>query len=82
MDDNPRRISIIADDREPNDIIKSLTERPDVDITIKRLSVGDYLVDNRLLFERKTIHDFAISIIDGRLFKQAGRGQIQGNSDS
>jgi ERCC4-type nuclease len=73
MDDNPRRISIIADDREPNDIIKSLTERPDVDITIKRLSVGDYLVDNRLLFERKTIHDFAISIIDGRLFKQAAR---------
>jgi DNA excision repair protein ERCC-4 len=74
MTDNPRRISIIADDREPkNDVIKYLTTRPDVGISIKRLSVGDYLVDNRLLFERKTIHDFAVSIIDERLFKQTAR---------
>ncbi|MCU0600598.1 MAG: helix-hairpin-helix domain-containing protein [Desulfobacterales bacterium] len=71
MNDNPRRISIIADDREPNDVINHLTERPDVDIIFKRLPIGDYLADNHLLFERKTIHDFAISIIDGRLFKQA-----------
>jgi DNA excision repair protein ERCC-4 len=71
MTDNPRHISIIADDREPkNDVLKHLTERPDVSITIKRLPIGDYLVDNRLLFERKTIRDFGISIIDGRLFKQ------------
>jgi DNA excision repair protein ERCC-4 len=74
MADNSRHIAIVADDREPkNDVLKYLAERPDVSITIKRLPIGDYLVDNRLLFERKTIHDFAISIIDGRLFKQAAR---------
>ena len=71
MTDNPRNIDVIADDREPkNDILKYLAERLDVSITIKRLPIGDYLVDNRLLFERKTIRDFGISIIDGRLFKQ------------
>jgi ERCC4-type nuclease len=35
--------------------------------------VGDYLVDHRLVFERKTLNDFALSIIDGRLFSQAIR---------
>jgi len=32
--------------------------------------MGDYQIDNRLIVERKTLKDFAISIIDGRLFKQ------------
>jgi DNA excision repair protein ERCC-4 len=74
MDDNQHHIAIIADDREPqNGVLKYLTERPDVDVAINRLFIGDYLADNRLLFERKTIHDFAISIIEGRLFKQAAR---------
>lgn len=42
----------------------------DVSIDIGRLTVGDYQADGRLLFERKTLGDFAISVIDGRLFKQ------------
>jgi DNA excision repair protein ERCC-4 len=71
MTDHDRHIQVVADDREPNDIIKYLTERPDVEVICKRLPIGDYLADNRLLFERKTIQDFAVSIIDGRLFKQA-----------
>jgi ERCC4-type nuclease len=33
--------------------------------------VGDYEVDSRCVFERKTLLDFAASIIDGRLFSQA-----------
>jgi ERCC4-type nuclease len=37
------------------------------------LPVGDYLVDGRLLFERKTLADFIASIKDGRLFRQACR---------
>ncbi|MEN8690962.1 MAG: ERCC4 domain-containing protein, partial [Desulfobacterales bacterium] len=64
-------INIIADDREPkNVVIASLLQIEDVDVTIRRLSMGDYQVDNRLIVERKTLKDFAISIIDGRLFKQ------------
>ena len=41
--------------------------------SVTRLEVGDYLVDSRLLVERKTVRDFAISVVDGRLFKQACR---------
>jgi ERCC4-type nuclease len=42
----------------------------DVDVDIRRLSMGDYQIDKGLILERKTLKDFAISIIDGRLFKQ------------
>jgi ERCC4-type nuclease len=37
----------------------------------RRLKVGDYEVDGRLLVERKTLVDLATSIEDGRLFRQA-----------
>ena len=68
---NNDSITIIADDREPRDkVIASLMGIKGVTVLIKRLSIGDYKSDNRLVFERKTLRDFAISIIDGRLFKQ------------
>ena len=64
-------VTVIADDRErKSKVISSLMDMKGVTVATKRLSIGDYQVDNRLLFERKTLHDFAISIIDGRLFKQ------------
>jgi len=64
-------INIIADDREPkNVVIASLLQIEDVNVSIRRLSMGDYQIDNRLIVERKTLKDFAVSIIDGRLFKQ------------
>lgn len=40
-------------------------------MTITRLKLGDYLVDNRFLFERKTVTDLIVSIMQGRLFRQA-----------
>ena len=68
------RITVVADDRErQSHVIKFLSEMPDVEVKISRLPTGDYLADNRLVFERKTLKDFAISIIDGRLFKQVAR---------
>ena len=51
----------------------SLSEMENVDISIRRLSIGDYQIGDRVIVERKTIKDFAISIIDGRLFKQVIR---------
>ena len=64
-------IHIIADDREcKSEVIDSLLQIENVDVNIRRLSIGDYQVDNRLIVERKTLKDFTISIIDGRLFKQ------------
>jgi len=73
-------INIIADDREcKSEVIKSLSEIETVAVSIHRLSMGDYQIDNRLIVERKTLKDFAVSIIDGRLFKQMIR---LANSDS
>jgi ERCC4-type nuclease len=68
---NNKIINITADDREhKSEVIESLMGIEDVDVNISRLSMGDYQVDNRLIVERKTLKDFAVSIIDGRLFKQ------------
>jgi len=64
-------IQIVADDRERKSyVIESLLEIENVDVVIRRLSLGDYQIDSRVIIERKTLYDFAISIIDGRLFKQ------------
>jgi len=64
--------TIVADDRErPSGIPELLREQADLEVTIERLKVGDYLVDDLVIVERKTLADFALSLIDTRLFKQA-----------
>lgn len=71
---NQTQIYVIADDREQQSgVIDALKQIDCVETKIQRLRVGDYLADRSLLFERKTFNDFAISIIDGRLFGQAIR---------
>ena len=68
---NDATINITADDREcKSEVINSLLQIENVDVNIRRLSIGDYQIDKRLLIEKKTLKDFAVSIIDGRLFKQ------------
>lgn len=69
----PEPTSIIADDRESRLVIAELESHPDCRVSVQRLPLGDYLVDGRLLFERKTLPDFAASVMDGRLFRQAAR---------
>lgn len=39
-------------------------------IEVKKVSHGDYIINEAITIERKTAKDFLISIIDGRLFKQ------------
>lgn len=64
-------VQILADDREPADgVVAALKAMPQVQLEIERLPLGDYVVDRTLLFERKTLPDFAQSVIDGRLFRQ------------
>ena len=71
MRKNHDPIHIIADDREhKSDVIKLLSENKNVNLSIQRISMGDYQIGSRVFVERKTLKDFAISIIDGRLFKQ------------
>jgi DNA excision repair protein ERCC-4 len=68
---NDHPVDIAADDRErAAEVIAFLRGIPGVCVRIERLASGDYLADRRILFERKTLQDLAISIVDGRLFKQ------------
>jgi ERCC4-type nuclease len=68
------RVHVVADDREDGSgVPAALAERKDVTLTGDRLSVGDYLVDDWLRAERKTLPDLTRSIADGRLFRQASR---------
>jgi len=70
----PAAALILVDDREAGSAVPAaLKQLPGIDVRFKRLAVGDYLVNGRCVFERKTIVDFADSIIDGRLFGQADK---------
>ena len=69
-----RPIRVVVDDREPAEtVLAALQRMPEVETSVSRLSVGDYQVDDECLIERKTVSDFAASIVDGRLFRQARR---------
>jgi len=66
-----KRIKIYVDVRErKTEILEILREK--VDIDIKQLDVGDFILSDRICVERKTVGDFLSSIIDKRLFSQAG----------
>lgn len=43
----------------------------DFDVRMEHLDVGDYCIDGGVVIERKTYADFAMSLVDGRLFPQA-----------
>lgn len=67
-------IPIQVDDRETGGpVVDLLRQSPDFRVTMTRLKLGDYLVDGRFLFERKTTADIVAAIISGRLFSQALR---------
>jgi DNA excision repair protein ERCC-4 len=72
--DQTQVFSIRVDDREAaGALLPALQRKPEFQISIERLPVGDYLIDDALLFERKTLMDLVASIKDGRLFAQAER---------
>ena len=64
-------MKVTIDHREP-ETFHSLFEETDR-ISIAQLSCGDFSIDDQWVFERKTIRDLCISLVDGRLFKQALR---------
>ncbi|MBC8183470.1 nuclease [candidate division KSB1 bacterium] len=67
-------IKIVIDDREKNcATAQVLSKMQDIEIQVQRLILGDYEVDGKVLFERKTLVDLTASIKDGRLFRQGIR---------
>jgi DNA excision repair protein ERCC-4 len=66
-------LRIIADERERKSGIPDLLKNVGVNIEMKTLPVGDYIVAPETVVERKSIQDLVSSIFDGRLFDQCSR---------
>jgi ERCC4-type nuclease len=65
-------VRIVADDREnAGGVIAVLQSVAGAAVEVRRLAVGDFIVEDRFAIERKTLADFARSVIDRRLFRQA-----------
>jgi len=62
---------VIADFRENNSSVKDYLKDFGALVKLLSLKVGDFICSDRVCVERKTSEDFASSIIDGRLFRQA-----------
>ncbi len=61
-----------VDYRERGSRLLQLAKESEVfDVRTQTLRAGDYIINGRVVIERKTYADFALSIIDGRLFAQA-----------
>ena len=64
------QIVIYVDSREQNPAIANKLSSLGCDVRVKMLDVGDYVLSDAVVVERKTLSDFLQSIIDGRLFEQ------------
>lgn len=65
--------TVIVDSREKPSRIRHATQyftEHNYDVSVKELTIGDYLFNDKCVFEYKTISDFISSVIDGRVFNQ------------
>jgi len=60
-----------VDEKESRCSVADILKELGAVVRIKTLPVGDFIISERAVVERKTRSDFESSIIDGRLFKQA-----------
>ena len=70
---NPRHRIRVDHSERAAPLLELLRQSDDFEVRLGRLTVGDYFIDDEVLIERKTIADFAASLVDGRLFPQAAR---------
>ena len=66
-------LRIIVDERERKSGIPDLLKSVGLNIEMKTLLIGDYIVAPETVVERKSIRDLMASIFDGRLFDQCSR---------
>ncbi len=69
----PENLRIIVDERERKSGIPELLKSVGLNMEMKTLPIGDYIVAPETVVERKTIRDLMSSIFDGRLFDQCSR---------
>ena len=70
---------VVVDFREKPSGIIDLMIVGGIDVQVKRVANGDFILDGVITVERKTADDFIVSIIDGRLFGQLAN--LKKNSD-
>ncbi|MGD0819542.1 MAG: ERCC4 domain-containing protein [Desulfomonilia bacterium] len=61
---------IDIDYREKDSGLIDQLARDDIQIRVKALPYGDYVINDSITIERKTAKDFLISLVDTRLFRQ------------
>lgn len=70
----PQQIPVLIDHRERNSVLlQALEDHPFFCPETGYLPEGDYRIGEQVLVERKTCVDFSLSVIQGRLFRQAIR---------
>ena len=67
------KLRIIIDKRERKSGIPDLLRAVGINIEMKTLPIGDYIVAPETIVERKSIRDLVSSVFDGRLFDQCNR---------
>jgi len=68
-------LEIVADQREMDaNIARDLSKREEIDIRLETLDVGDYVLSDRVVVERKSVADFVDSLVGGdrSIFEQVG----------
>ena len=68
-------VEIVADQREMDaNIARDLSKREEIEIRLETLAVGDYVLSDRVVVERKSVADFVDSLVGGdrSLFEQVG----------
>ncbi|MBW8051301.1 MAG: hypothetical protein FVQ77_13355 [Cytophagales bacterium] len=70
---NPMNLTIKTDYREKRSGIPDLLIQKNVDVIIIPLPIGDYIINDQIIIERKSAEDFVSSLIHKRLFEQCAR---------
>ncbi|SIR93974.1 DEAD/DEAH box helicase [Natronorubrum thiooxidans] len=68
-------IEVVADQREMDaTIARELSKREQIEIRLETLDVGDYILSDRVVVERKSVADFVDSLVNGdrSVFEQVG----------
>lgn len=66
-------IKIIADYREKTSGVPELLIQKNAEVCFANLAIGDYIINNQIIVERKSSEDFIQSIINNRLFEQCSK---------
>jgi len=66
-------LRIVVDERERKSGIPDLLKSIGLNLEMKTLPIGDYIVAPETVVERKSIRDLMASVFDGRLFDQCSR---------